>query len=118
MLRPFPGRVSPLDRCLDAFRPVVSPPAAWVGSDLSRPQPGLGHDRLRIAGTLTLDGTGAAFLRGAEIVMDANQLKGDLDLLPGDARPLLKGTLVAGPIVLATGPEGEMGGGQVHGRQV
>lgn len=90
---------------------------ALTGSDLSRPQPGLGHDRLRIAGTLTLDGTGAAFLRGAEIVMDANQLKGDLDLLPGDARPLLKGTLVAGPIVLATGPEGEMGGGQAGGME-
>lgn len=90
---------------------------ALTGSDLSRPQPGLGHDRLRIAGTLTLDGTGAAFLRGAEIVMDANQLKGDLDLLPGDARPLLKGTLGAGPIVLATGPEGEMGGGQAGGME-
>ncbi len=60
---------------------------ALAGSDLSRPGPGLGQDKLQITGTLTLDGTGAAFLRGAEIVADQNQLKGDLDLMPGEARP-------------------------------
>ncbi|MDZ4089406.1 MAG: AsmA family protein [Tabrizicola sp.] len=88
---------------------------ALTGSELSRPPLGLGQDKLQISGTLTLDGTGAAFLRGAEIAADQNQLKGDLDLLPGEARPLLKGALAAGPIVIGTGPEGEMGGGQAGG---
>ena len=90
---------------------------ALTGAELSRPQSGLGQDKLQITGTLTLDGTGAAFLRGAEIVADRNQLKGDLDLLPGEARPLLKGALAAGPIVIGTGPEGEMGGGQAGGME-
>jgi AsmA protein len=88
---------------------------ALLGAKLSRPNAGLGQDRLQIAGTLTMDGTGAAFLRGAEIVADQNQLKGDLDLFPGEARPKLKGQLAAGPIVIGTGPEGELGGGQSGG---
>ncbi len=86
-----------------------------IGSELAQPGSGLGRDKLQVTGTLTLDGTGSAFLRTAEIVADQNQLKGDLDLLPGVARPLLKGTLNAGPIVIGTGPEGEMGGGQAGG---
>lgn len=90
---------------------------ALTGATLSRPSPGLGQDRLQVTGTLTLDGSGAVFLRGAEILADQNQLKGDLDLLPGEARPLLKGTLVAGPIVIGTGSQGETGGGQTGGMQ-
>jgi AsmA protein len=88
---------------------------ALMGMELSRPNPGLGHDRLQISGTLTMDGTGGAFLRGAEIVADTNEIKGDLDLTPGGARPVLKGQLAAGPITIGTGPEGEMGGGQAGG---
>lgn len=90
---------------------------ALTGSELSQPSPGMGRDKLQITGTLTLDGTGAAFLREAGIVADQNQLKGNLDLLPGEARPLLKGTLAAGPIVIGTGPEGGMGGGQAGGME-
>lgn len=90
---------------------------ALTGSELSKPGPGMGRDKLQITGTLTLDGTGAAFLREAAIVADQNQLKGNLDLLPGEARPLLKGTLAAGPIVIGTGPEGGMGGGQAGGME-
>lgn len=90
---------------------------ALTGSELSKPGAGMGRDKLQITGTLTLDGTGAAFLREAAIVADQNQLKGNLDLLPGEARPLLKGTLAAGPIVIGTGPEGGMGGGQAGGME-
>ncbi|MFM7335355.1 MAG: AsmA family protein, partial [Tabrizicola sp.] len=88
-----------------------------LGSDLARPNPGLGHDKLQLSGQLTLDGTGAAFLRGAEIVADTNQIKGDLDLTPGEARPKLKAQLAAGPITIGTGPDGEMGGGEAGGMQ-
>ena len=90
---------------------------ALVGSDLGRPGPGLGQDKLQMTGTLTMDGTGAAFLRSAEIVADGNQVKGDLDLLPGASRYKLKGQLAAGPITIGTGPEGEMGGGQAGGME-
>lgn len=90
---------------------------ALMGMELARPNPGLGQDKLTLTGTLTMDGTGAAFLRGAEIVADRNQIKGDLDVLPGEARPKLKGQLTAGPITIGTGPEGEMGGGQAGGME-
>lgn len=86
-----------------------------LGMDLSRPGPGLGQDKLQLTGKLTMDGTGAAFLRAAEIVADGNRLKGDLDLLPGESRMKLKGQLAAGPIVIATGPDGETGGGEMGG---
>jgi AsmA protein len=86
-----------------------------LGTKLDRPSPGLGHDRLSITGQLTLDGNGGAFLRGAEITADTNQIKGDLDLTPGEARPKLKAQLAAGAIAIGTGPEGEMGGGQAGG---
>ena len=90
---------------------------ALTGAELARPGPGLGQDKLQISGTLTLDGTGAVFLRGAEITADQNRLTGDLDLLPGEVRPLLKGTLAAGPLVIGTGPEGAMGDGQAGGME-
>jgi AsmA protein len=82
-----------------------------LGETLSQPGPGLGQDRLTLTGQLTLDGTGAVFLRGAELVADGNQLTGDLDLRPGEDRPKLAAQLTAGPLTLATGPEGELGGG-------
>ncbi|MBN8630587.1 MAG: AsmA family protein [Rhodobacterales bacterium] len=90
---------------------------ALMGFDLTRPGEGMGKEKLQITGTLTMDGTGAAFLRGAEIVADQNQIKGDLDFLPGEARPKLKGQLAAGPITIGTGPDGEMGGGQAGGME-
>lgn len=90
---------------------------ALLGVKLDRPSPGLGQDRLQVAGRLTLDGTGAAFLREAEILADTNQIKGDLDLTPGEARPRLKAQLSAGPISIGTGPDGDMGGGVAGGMQ-
>ena len=90
---------------------------ALLGVKLDRPNPGLGHDRLQVSGKLTLDGTGAAFLRGAEILADTNQIKGDLDVTPGEARPRLKAQLSAGPITIGTGPDGEMGNGEAGGMQ-
>ncbi|RYG03835.1 MAG: AsmA family protein [Caulobacteraceae bacterium] len=80
---------------------------ALTGSALSRPASGLGQNQLQLSGTLTMDGTGAAFLRGAKIVADQNQLAGDLDLLPGEARPMIKGQLTAGPITVGASPAAE-----------
>lgn len=82
---------------------------ALVGLELEPPGPGLGRDELSLSGRLILDGTGAAFLRGAEIVADANRLTGDLDLRPGEARPKLAAQLSAGPIAIgaATPAQGD-----------
>lgn len=75
---------------------------------------GFGAERLDLSGRLTLDGSGAAFLRDARIVADGNVLEGDLDLTPGEARPKLSAQLTAGPLSLA-GLVGESGGGQGGG---
>jgi AsmA protein len=68
------------------------------GADLAQPGSGMGQDRLTVAGTLTVDGSGAVFLRAAEIEADQNRMSGDFDLIPGEARPKLKGQIVAGPL--------------------
>jgi AsmA protein len=73
---------------------------ALTGTGLTTPTAGLGAETLTVAGQLTLDGTGAAFLRGAEILADANRITGDLDLRPGADRPRLAAQLTAGPIVI------------------
>jgi AsmA protein len=90
---------------------------ALAGQRLTQPGPGLGANRLALSGQLTLDGTGAAFLRGAEIVADTNRVTGDLDLRPGEARPKLLGQLVAGPIAIGaeTGGGASAGGMQAEG---
>ena len=54
-------------------------------------------------------------MRGAEIIADSNQVTGDLDLRPGEARPKLLGQLTAGPVIIGTGPAGEGGGGDNSG---
>ena len=107
----------------DHFIPEHSHPAnialhivgTLAGLALRQPGPGLGADRLALSGQLTLDGTGAAFLRGAEIVADTNRVTGDLDLRPGEARPKLLGQLAAGPITIGTAGAG--GGASAGGMQ-
>lgn len=73
-----------------------------LGTALAAPAPGFGQKALTVAGKLTLDDTGTAFLRGAEIVADDNRLTGDLDLRPGEARPKLSAELTAAPILVAS----------------
>ena len=113
------GGISPMaaDGALVADLADLPALGALIGADLAQPVPGLGQDRLTVAGKLTLDGSGAVFLRGAEIVADSNQIKGDLDLAPGAERAKLKAQLVAGPLVIGTGEGGEAGGGVAGGMQ-
>lgn len=114
------GGISPLvgDGAMVADLSDLASLGALIGTQLSQPGPGLGQDKLTVSGKLTLDGSGAAFLRGAEIAADGNRLAGDLDLSPGEARPKLKAQLVAGPLVIGTGADGKAGGGDLGGMQV
>jgi AsmA protein len=111
------GGVSPLvaDGALVADLSDLAALGGLIGTDLAQPGLGLGQERLSVSGKLTLDGSGAMFLRGAEIVADGNQITGDIDLAPGEARPMLKAQLVAGPLVIGTGEGGEAGGGTSGG---
>ena len=107
------GGVSPMaaDGALVADLADLPSLGALIGVQLSQPGPGLGQDRLTVAGKLTLDGSGAVFLRGAEIVADGNLVKGNLDLAPGQERAKLKAQLVAGPLVIGTAEGGGQSGG-------
>jgi AsmA protein len=71
---------------------------------------GLGAERLKISGQLVMDGTGAAYLRGARIEADGNALEGDLDLQPGKDRPKLSAQLRGWALYLS-GLSGGLGGG-------
>jgi AsmA protein len=107
------GGFSPLvaEGTLDADLDDLPALGALGGLTLAQPGPGLGAQRLGLSGRLTLDGSGAAFLRGAELVADTNRVTGDLDLRPGEARPKLLGQLTAGPLVIGAGPSGDSSGG-------
>lgn len=82
-----------------------------AGVQMTQPGPGLGEGRLALSGQLTLDGSGAAYLRGAELVADTNRITGNLDLRPGEARPKLLGQLTAGPLTLGGAGDGGAAGG-------
>ncbi len=77
---------------------------------------GFGAQSLAVSGKLTLDATGAAYLRGAVIRADGNELTGDLDLKPGKDRPKLSAQLRAGALSLA-GLAGGQGGGSGGGME-
>lgn len=84
--------------------------AALAGIATPKVPQGFGAESLRVEGQLTLAADGALFLRDATIAADGNRLTGDLDLVPGEARPKLSAQLTAGPLVL-TGVSGGAGGG-------
>ncbi len=84
--------------------------AAAAGSAASTPPQGLGAQKLAVSGDLTLDGKGAAFLRGARIEADGNVLGGDLDIATGGARPKISGNLRAERLALAGLAGGAAGG--------
>ncbi len=87
---------------------------AAVAGLLGMPAPdlpqGFGRDSLSLSGKLTLDESGAAYVRGATVRMDGNTLTGDLDLVQGADRPKLSAQLSA-PVLTLTGVSGGQGGG-------
>lgn len=90
--------------------------AALGGAGAPALPQGLGAGQLALAGQLTLDGSGAVFLRGARIEADGNVIEGDLDLSPGQDRPRLSAQLRAGALNLA-GLAGGQGGGAGGGME-
>ena len=101
----FSGRAgwSPMaaEGALDADLGDLAAIAALMGAAAPDLPAGLGAEELTLAGQLTLDGTGAAYLRGATIRADGNTVTGDLDLQPGEARPKLSAQLAAPTLSLA-----------------
>ena len=88
--------------------------AVLAGTAAPQVPQGLGAESLHVSGGLTLDGSGAAFLRGATIKADGNTITGDLDLKPGKDRAKLTAKLTAPALSLA-GLSGGQGGGSGGG---
>ncbi|WP_225028993.1 AsmA family protein [Xinfangfangia pollutisoli] len=99
-----------LDGRLEADLADLPALGALAGADLSVPPRGLGAQQLAVTGQLTMDGSGAAFLRGAQIRADGNLIEGDLDLAPGKDRPKISGNLRAQTLDLSGLSGGEGGG--------
>lgn len=116
----FKGRAgwNPLaaEGALTADLADLSAVAALAGAGAPDLPAGLGADSLSVAGQLTLDGSGAAFLRGATIRADGNEIAGDLDIAPGPDRPKLTASLRTGALSLA-GLSGGQGGGAGGGME-
>lgn len=116
----FQGRAgwNPLaaEGALTADLADLSAVAALAGAGAPNLPAGLGADSLSVAGQLTLDGSGAAFLRGATIRADGNEIAGDLDIAPGADRPKLTASLRTGALSLA-GLSGGQGGGAGGGME-
>ncbi|MCU4655114.1 AsmA family protein [Roseibacterium sp. SDUM158016] len=95
-------------------------PLLWLAGlampDLPR---GLGRDRIAASGQITLPGEGTVHLRQGGLTLDDNILAAELDLLPGEDRPLLRGTIVADSLALAApaASGGGTGGGSAGAAQ-
>lgn len=116
----FDGRAgwSPLaaEGALQADLGDLAALAGLAGAAAPQLPQGLGAESLSLGGQLTLDASGTAFLRGATIRADGNEITGDLDLAPGEPRPKLTATLRAGALALP-GLAGGQGGGAGGGMQ-
>lgn len=111
----FDGRVglSPLGVegtvALDAtdLGPVMAL-AGQAAPDLPR---GLGRDRLAMEGEFTLASEGTAHLRDARFTFDDNALSGNVDVIPGEDRPMIRAVLTGGDLDLSGLTDGGDEGG-------
>ncbi len=62
---------------------------------------GLGRDRIAAEGDLTYASEGTLHLRGGQFAFDGNSLAGDIDILPGDNRPMVRARLQGGMLDLS-----------------
>ena len=90
----------------------LGPLMAMAGQAAPELPQGLGRERLAMEGEFTLASEGTAHLRGARFTFDDNALTGDIDVMPGAARPRIRAVLTGGVLDLSglTG-DGDSGGG-------
>ncbi|MEJ6392425.1 AsmA family protein [Gymnodinialimonas sp. 2305UL16-5] len=99
----FNGRLSTeaaLEGHLSLDTTDLSPLLALAGNEMPDLPRGLGQDRIAVEGDVTLAQSGSLHLRDGRMTLDDTQLNLALDLLPGDERPLLRGTITGGAISL------------------
>jgi len=99
----FDGRVSTApaldgDVTLDARE--LGPILALAGTAVPDLPQGLGRDRIRATGRVTLTNEGTAHLRSGQITLDDNTLYAELDITQGADRPMVRGAISGGRLSL------------------
>ena len=84
----------------------LDPVMALAGQPALELPRGLGRDRIAMNAAVTLASEGSTHLREASIVLDDNRLTGDVDILPGDDRPMIRARLQGGALDLTGLSEG------------
>jgi len=89
----------------------LSPLFSLMGVTMPDLPPGLGRDRVALSGQVTLASEGSAHLRSGRLVLNQTEVALDLDLLPGDARPMIRGTVSGSRLSVPQQPSAPSGGG-------
>ena len=101
------GLLPTLEGNLSAEAETLDPLFGLVGLAPPAIPTGFGRDTLRINSGVTLSDGGSLHLRNSTVALDGNTLELELDLLPGELRPLLRGNLSLGRFTLeAAEPDG------------
>lgn len=87
----------------------LGPLMALAGQPALELPRGLGRDRIAAEATLTLASEGSVHLRAGSFTLDDNRLAGDVDILPGADRPMIRLRLQGGALDLSGLSEGEGG---------
>ena len=101
------GLAPVLDGHLSVVATDLAPLLALLGAAMPDLPDGLGRDRLELSGQITFANARSAHLRGGRLMLDETELALALDLIPGDERPLIRGTVEGARVSLpqSTGTE-------------
>lgn len=83
---------------LDLTAEDLGPLVALVGSEMPDLPRGLGRDRIEVTGDVRLAREGSVHLRSGIVRLDETALNVAVDLVPGEDRPMLRGTITGGAI--------------------
>jgi AsmA protein len=114
----FEGRLAlapALEGAFELDATDLGPLLGLAGSAMPDLPQGLGRDRIAASGRVTLADALSVHLREGALTLDGNRVVLEADLLPGDERPRLRGTLSADALALAAVSEAGAGGGGTAG---
>ncbi|GAB5449275.1 AsmA family protein [Gymnodinialimonas sp.] len=85
---------------MDLTAEDLAPLVAVAGGVMPDLPQGLGRDRIAVTGDVRLAQEGSVHLRGGVLRLDETMLNVAADLVPGEDRPMLRGTITGGEIAL------------------
>ena len=94
------GLDATLQGAMDLTAQDLGPLVALGGGVMPDLPQGLGRDRVAVTGDVRLAQEGSVHLRGGVVRLDETVLNVAADLVPGEDRPMLRGTITGGEIAL------------------